>query len=270
MALSPQHQGAIGFDTLPPEIQQEICNYLAGDRASLFAAIRVSRACYNCCIGMLWRNSTQKGLAKASTHARRQYYANMIYDWNLNHGRAWKMFDRLESPLLEGITFSGGGLSNVQLRRCLKMGLQTLRYIRCEFDATILELIATCCTQLRELDVTFPTTHKITPSQFAKFVQSFPDLQCLRLHGIRRYIMNEVFKWQSPLVAQLEELALTGYWDSDDHYPTTVAECLFRNNFLERCTGLRELRVDGGEGFSVRTFARLSSFDSLEVFYIDG
>ncbi|KAG9742760.1 hypothetical protein KCU73_g8584, partial [Aureobasidium melanogenum] len=216
MALSSQRQGATGFDTLPPELQQEIFGYLDEEDASLFAAIQVSKAFHNFCIGMLWRKSTRKRLAKILGSDRRQNYANLVYDLDLNHDPSSGLLDGIEFPSLNSLTFRGGSL---------------------------------------------------TRSQFAAFVHSFPKLRCLRLHLLEKDIMDETFAWTGAPPAQLEELLLTGYVD----YPfLTVGHSMIRNKFLEHCTGLRKLHLDGGEGLSAETLTQLSCRNSLEVLYIDG
>ncbi|KAH0398353.1 hypothetical protein KCU89_g7325, partial [Aureobasidium melanogenum] len=270
MALSSQRQGATGFDTLPPELQQEIFGYLDEEDASLFAAIQVSKAFHNFCIGMLWRKSTRKRLAKILGSDRRQNYANLVYDLDLNHDPSSGLLDGIEFPSLNSLTFRGGSLSKTQLHHCLHMRLQTLR-LRDVWDgpdAALLELVRNHCTQLEELEVsTTLLTCKIARSQFAAFVHSFPKLRCLRLHLLEKDIMDETFAWTGAPPAQLEELLLTGYVD----YPfLTVGHSMIRNKFLEHCTGLRKLHLDGGEGLSAETLTQLSCRNSLEVLYIDG
>ncbi|KAG9841282.1 hypothetical protein KCU98_g8917, partial [Aureobasidium melanogenum] len=270
MALSSQRQGATGFDKLPPELQQEIFNYLAGDTVSLFAAIRASKAWYHGCIGMVWRESLQTRLAKVPTPGRRQQHANLVYDLDLNHDPSSGLLDGIEFPSLNSLTFHGGSLSKTQLHHCLHMRLQTLR-LRDVWngpDAALLELVRNHCTQLEELEVsTAYLACKIARSQFAAFVHGFPKLRCLRLHLMEKDIMDETFAWTSAPPAQLEELLLTGYLD----YPfLTIGASMVRNKFLEHCTGLRKLHLDGGEGLSAETLTRLSCRNSLEVLYIDG
>ncbi|KAG9679919.1 hypothetical protein KCU87_g196, partial [Aureobasidium melanogenum] len=270
MALSSQREGAPGLDSLPPELQQDTFSYLDGDDASLFAVIQVSKAFHNFCIGMLWRKSTRKRLDRILGSDRRQNYANLVYDLDLNHDPSSGLLDGIEFPSLNSLTFRGGPLSKTQLHHCLHMRLQTLR-LRVVWDgpdAALLELVRNHCTQLEELEVsTTLLTCKIARSQFAAFVHSFPKLRCLRLHSLEKDIMDETFAWTGAPPAQLEELLLTGYVD----YPfLTVGRSMIRNKFLEHCTGLRKLHLDGGEGLSAETLTQLSCRNSLEVLYIDG
>ncbi|KAK6007578.1 hypothetical protein QM012_004392 [Aureobasidium pullulans] len=137
MVLNPQRQGVPGFDAPPPAIQQEIFAYLDGDNASLFAAIRVSKACYNCCIGMMWRESSQKRLTRVPTLDRRQHYATMIRIWELGGiGPSGVLFNRLYFPLLEDISYSFRSLPVKQLRDYLKNVLHTLQLLQHAFDTT--------------------------------------------------------------------------------------------------------------------------------------
>lgn len=263
MNLSPQHYGALSFGHLPLELQQEVFSYLTGDSASLFTAIPVSKACYHGCIGMLWRESTQKRLVKISTPERRQHYANMIYRWDLN---AWKYpptcFDVLDFPMLKILSFNGGLLSAVQLRRCMQAGLHTLRLIDCEVNADILELAAKYCTQLRALDVTALALDGTTSDQFVTLLQSFPALKSLHLYHIADSTMNRVFEWGKDNLHQLEELSWTQHWNF-------TMDSALRNEFLKRCTGLRKLCLALGGTLVTDVLIILSSHPLLEVLHID-
>jgi hypothetical protein len=169
MALSSTHQSAPTFH-VPPEVLQQIFSCFDEDNASLFAFIQVSKACCSCCIGMLWRKSSQRRLAKISTPERRQHYANLIYRWDFNDNPSWEVFDRLDFPLLKDLSFSGGSLSVEQLRRCLQAGLHTLRYAQCFLDAANLEMMIPSCTQLQRLIIMGADTSGITPDQFMTFL----------------------------------------------------------------------------------------------------
>lgn len=266
MALSSQSQITPSFDSLPPELQQDIFCYLDGDNASLFAVVRVSKAYHNLCIDRLWRNSAQKRLAKARTADRRQHYANLIQDLNLDDDLVEELFDSLEFPLLKGLSFSGGSLSAMQLGRHLQSGLHTLRYINSEIDTTILEVPAACWSQLQELNMTFPQTSNITPLQFMSFLQCLSALRRLHLNRIAENIMDEVIRWKSSSLAQLEELTLTEYRGAERSLNPRPG---LRNDFLKYCNGLRKLHVDRGDWISADTLTHLSSLNSLEVLHIE-
>jgi hypothetical protein len=204
MALSPTRQSAPSFEVLPPELKQEIFGYLEGDNASLFAVIQVSKACHNCCIGMLWRRPTQEMLAKVPTPQRRQHYANVIFRWTVDRNFSCEVFDGLDFPLLKDISVIGGPLSIVQLRHCLQAGLHTLRYMSCKLDAAMLELTATCCRQLQRLRIEAFDLEKVTPGQFLAFLQSFPALRRLELGWIPEDIIERVFEMEAKVLARLE------------------------------------------------------------------
>jgi hypothetical protein len=229
----------------------------------VFAAIRVSKACYHDSIGMLWRESTQKRLVKASTPERRQHYANMIYCWDLDDKHSWKLFEGLNFPLLTDLSFWRDSLSAMQLRRYSQEGLHTLRQTHCELDTAMLETMATCYTQIQTLIILYPNTRGVTPGQFLTFLQSLPALRRLRLDYVENRIMNKVFEWEGSPIAQLEELSWTESW----HSSTTFA---LRNKFLKHCTGLRELYLDLRDALSTDALIQLSSLPLLEFLHVDG
>ncbi|KAG9553080.1 hypothetical protein KCU71_g13384, partial [Aureobasidium melanogenum] len=245
MALSSQRQDAPTLNTLPPELQQEILNYLDGDNASLFAAIQVSKAFHNFCIGMLWRNSTSRRLAKPLTLERRQHYANMIRSWDLNDYSSGELFDGLNFPLLGCVSFSYGDFPIKQLRHCLQNGLHVLQ----------------------ELRMICPEADHIKPDQFVTFLQSFPALYRLDLDRIKRHILSAVFRWKSSSLAQLKDLTLIEHPEAEwfvDPNPWLFSD------FLQRCTGLRKLRVAPGHVLSAEVLTQLSCQESLEVLRIHG
>jgi hypothetical protein len=272
MALSPTLQSAPSFDILPPELKQEIFSYLDGDNASLFAAIQVSKVFHNCCIGMLWRRSAERRLAKVSTRERRQYYANMIYRWEVDDpvtweswdwpGKpSWELCDGLSFPLLKDLSISGGFLSPMQLRRCLQAGLHTLRCVQCKLDAAMLQAMATCCMQVQRLVISNPDTRRVTPEQFVTFLQSLPSLRRLELEEIEGKIMNRVLDWEGSSIAQLEDLSLNDCRSSARGVP-------FRNTFLKHCTGLRKLYMQA-DGLSAGVLNQLSNYPLLEVLHVE-
>lgn len=268
MALSSQHQGANGFDTLPPELQQEIFSYLDRDNASLFAAIQVSKAWNHSCISMLWWESTQKRLAKVRTPGRRQHYANIIRDWKLDDiGSSGALFDGLDFPLLECLSFLLGSLPLKQLCRCLQTGMHTLEFLQYPFDTTILDTVSLYGTQLHDLVIRYPDTYDITPDQFVTFLQSLPTLRRLKLIDIKENIMQAVIRWKDGSLAQLKELALL---EDPENHRGLDPEPWRLNNFLQCCTGLRELFVCHGNVLSADTLAQLSCQESLEVLRIFG
>jgi hypothetical protein len=262
MALSPTRQSAPDIDILPPELKQEIFSYLDGDNASLFAVIQVSKAFHNCGIGMLWRKSTQKRLAKALTPERRQHYANLICRWDFDSSPTRELFDGLDFPLLKDMSFYDGPLPVMQLRHYLRAGLHTLRFIRCELDAAILELTAMCCTQLQRLEITGLEPDSPPPEKFMTFLQSFPALRRLRLSYIPSDIMKRVCEWEGSAVAQLEELSLNDCWDSG-------VDTVFIIGFLKHCIGLRKLYLYTGDAPSIDVLIQILSYPLLEVLESD-
>ena len=263
MDLSSQHHGAPSFETLPPELQQEIFSYLNKYNKSLFAVIRVNKTWYRDCIGMLWRRSTQKILAKISTPERRQHYANMICRWDLDKWNcSSRCFDVLDFPMLKDLSYQGGFLSAVQLRRCMQAGLHTLRLEDCTIDAEMLELAAKYCTQLRALTVTALALDITTCDQFMAMLQGFPALNSLRLNHVADSIMDRVFEWGKDNLLQLEELTWTQHWDSQ-------IDSALRNEFLKSCTNLRKLCLDLGGPLATDALIILSSHPLLEVLHID-
>ncbi|KEQ70266.1 hypothetical protein M436DRAFT_66662 [Aureobasidium namibiae CBS 147.97] len=262
MALSAQRQGGPSFDALPAELKQEVFSYFNRDKRSLFAVIQVNKAWYHGCIGTLWHSSTQKRLGSV-TPERRQHYANMIYRWDLNGWKySSKCFDGLEFPMLKDLSFEGGVLSNVQLRRCMQVGLHTLRVINYQLDATILELAAKYCTQLRAFSVTAVAPDSTTSDQFMVLLKSFPALRSLRLHLVAGSIMNRVFEWGGDDICQLEELSWTQNWESQMDFA-------LRNEFLKRCTRLRKICLELRGTLVTHALIILSSLPLLEVLHID-
>lgn len=105
MDLSPQHHGNLSFEKLPPELQQEIFSHFNEDNKSLFAIVRVNKAWYHNCIGMLWRKSTQGRLRKISTQERLQHYASMISHWDLDDRDCpSECFNGLDFPMLKELS----------------------------------------------------------------------------------------------------------------------------------------------------------------------
>jgi len=251
MVLYSQLHAVPSFDALPNELKQEIFSYFNRDKRSLFAAIRVNKAWYHDCIGMLWRKSKPRRLAKALTQERRQHYANMVYRWVLVDKRSCELVDGLSFPLLKDLSFTNNCLSIPQLRRYSQAALHTLRPLRCKFDTEMLEAAASCCTQLQTLIIAYPRTDDTTPDQFVTFLQSFPALRRLRLDCIENSIMNRVFEGEGSFVAQLEELSWTEQW-------TAGLDFVLRNKFLKRCIGLRELYLVLEDTFSTDALIQLS------------
>jgi hypothetical protein len=264
MALSSTRQSAPSFDILPPELKQEIFSYLKKDKASLFAVIQVSKACHNCCIGMLWRKATQRMLARIPTPQRRQHYANMIFRWTVDDYSSCELFDGIDFPLLKNMLLHGGPPPVTQLRHYLHAGLHTLRFICCELDAAILDLTATCCTQLQRLQIRrLKSANPPTPERFMTFLQSFPALRRLELDYIPSNIMNRVFEWDSGVVAKLEELSCVENWNSE--FDKAV-----HTRFLKRCTGLRKLYLWPVDTLSADILIQVLSYPLLELLDIDG
>jgi hypothetical protein len=262
MALSSQPQGTLSFDILPSELQQEVFNHLEGHNVSLFAVIQVSKAWHECCIGMLWRKSTQRILAKISTQERRQYYANMIHRWLLNEASTWKLFDGLDFPLLKDLSILGGCLSEMQLRHCLQRGLHTLRYIQGVLDAAMLEMIATCCTQLERLIIAHPDASAVTPDQFMTFIQSLPALRRLQIGYVPVEIAKSMFGWDGRSVTQLEKLSVSENWYLANNF------ALLRQ-LLKHFRGLRKLYLVLEDVLPINTLVQVMSSPLLEVLRVE-
>lgn len=266
MDLSSQHHGAPSFETLPPELQQEIFSYLNKDNKSLFAVIRVNKTWYRDCIGMLWHKSTQERLVKVPSPERRQHYANMIFQWTLDHESfPAECYERLDFPMLKDLLFEGGSLSVAQLRHCMSVRLRTLQISYCQLDAAILDLAATYCTQLRTLIIEGSTIDNITPDRFMTLLQSLPALRRLDLDQVEEGIMNRLFEWEGESVAQLEELTLFEDWRSQSR-----TDYALRNKFLKHCTGLRKLDIDLRDTLATDALIQLSSHPLLELLHING
>lgn len=263
MALSLQRQGDSTSNSLPPELQQEILSYFDEDVAALSIAIRVSKAWYHDCIGMLWCISSQKMLTKVSTPDRQQYYANLIVDLNVDDELSHNWCDGLEFPSLKMIRFMRGSLPVSKFRHLLQTGLHTLHYSNREPDDATLQMLGSCPNQVEELEMMLPESSNISPDQFMPFLQSFPALRRLNLTFIPADIMDRVYAWKGDAVAQLEELSMIERgWDP-------ARDLGLRNSFLKRCTGLRMLYLDRGDTISADALAQLSSLASLENLSIE-
>ncbi|KAH0171404.1 hypothetical protein KCU67_g2192, partial [Aureobasidium melanogenum] len=96
-----------------------------------------------------------------------------------------------------------------------------------------------------------------------RLLRSFPALRRLRLEEIAKNIADKIFAWKGKSVAQLEVLSLT------DTYGTSYSREP-RNDFLKRCTGLRELYLDRAGLLSADVLTQLSGQTSLEVLHLGG
>lgn len=266
MDLSTQHHGNPSFETLPPELQQEIFSHFNEDNKSLFAIVRVNKTWYHDCIGMLWRKSTQGRLRKISTQERLQHCASMISHWDLDDRDCpSECFNGLDFPMLKELSFGIGTLSVVQLRHCMSTELHTLQFIHCELDEVILEIAAKNCTQLRSLIIMAPTINNITPDRFVALLQKFSALRRLDLDGFEYSPMNRVLGWEGGSLAHLEELNWSHDWRSESRTSYTL-----RNQFLRHCTGLRKLHLDSGDALTTDAIILLSGHPLLEVLRIYG
>ncbi|KAG9567504.1 hypothetical protein KCU77_g1123, partial [Aureobasidium melanogenum] len=257
MALYSQHQGAPSFETLPPELQQNIFGYLENDSATLLIAIRVSKAWYHDCIGLLWHESTQKRLIKVPTPDRRQHYANLILDLDVDDDLSHGLCDGLEFPALKIIRFMEGSFPVSKLRRCLQKGLHTIHYTDCEPDEATLEMLEPCPNQVEELEIMMPDSSNVSPDQFMSFLQSLLALRRLNLLNVQADTMERFYAWKGDVVAQLEELSIDESCDSG-------TDLELRNHFLMRCTGLRKIDLDHGDPLAADALVHLSGLASLE------
>ncbi|KAH0370813.1 hypothetical protein KCU65_g2358, partial [Aureobasidium melanogenum] len=262
MALSSQHEGTTGFDTLPPELQQEIFSYLDGDNASLFAAIQVSKAWYHGCIGIVWRESSQRRLAKVPTPGRRQHYANLVFYLEVDDDLSHDLCDGLEFPSLEVIEITDGSLPVSQLRCCLQMKLQALIYACDEPDKATLEMLASCPNRIEELEIAFAESSNISSGHLLSLLQNLPALRLLDLSYMTTNIMDGLYAWKGGVVAQLEVLRMSESWDSE-------IDPGLRNNFLKRCSRLRSLSLDRGDRISADVLVHFASLASFETLHID-
>ncbi|KAG9646119.1 hypothetical protein KCU64_g10649, partial [Aureobasidium melanogenum] len=257
MVLSSQHQSAIGFDTLPLELQQEIFSYLDEDDASLFAVVQASKTWYHHCIRMLWRESTQKRLAKVPTSDRRQHYANLILDLDVDDDLSHKSCDELEFPSLKILRFVERSWPVSKLRRYLLAGLHALHYEDCEPDEATLEMLKSCPNQVQAFEIMLPDSSNMSPDHFMSILQSLPALRRLDLLNVNADIMDRVYAWRGDVVAQLEDLSISECWEP-------VRDLDPRNKFLKHCTGLRKLELDRGDELSADLLVHLFGLASLE------